>query len=73
MLLVGAGAEEFALEEGLALVPNVYFQTEERRRQLESERRGSGRLGAGTRLRAPSAPWPLDRQGNLAAATSTEA
>src|SRR5579872_3669543 len=70
VLLVGAGAEEFALEEGLALVPNLYFRTVERQRQLESEQRGqavseldpaSGTVGA----------VAFDQQGNLAAATST--
>ena len=40
VLLVGAGAEEFALEEGLALVANHYFRTPERLEQLESEQRG---------------------------------
>jgi beta-aspartyl-peptidase (threonine type) len=70
VLLVGAGAEEFALEEGLALVPNAYFRTEERRRQLESEQSGQsvsdlipshGTVGA----------VAIDEQGDLAAATST--
>ncbi|HEY2035995.1 MAG TPA: isoaspartyl peptidase/L-asparaginase, partial [Steroidobacteraceae bacterium] len=71
VLLVGAGAEELALEEGLALVPNTYFRTEERRAQLESERSGrpvsdlfpssQGTVGAVAR----------DAAGDLAAATST--
>jgi beta-aspartyl-peptidase (threonine type) len=70
VLLVGAGAEEFALEEGVPLVPNEYFQTPERRRQLENVRRGQpasemivsqGTVGA----------VALDVHGNLAAATST--
>jgi beta-aspartyl-peptidase (threonine type) len=70
VLLVGPGAEEFALEEGLGLVPNEYFQTEERRQQLEKARLGQnssevfaaqGTVGA----------VALDRNGNLAAATST--
>ena len=72
VLLVGAGAEEFALEEGLTLVPNLYFRTAERREQLEFEQRGervsdlvppsgSGTVGAVAR----------DRHGDLAAATST--
>jgi beta-aspartyl-peptidase (threonine type) len=70
VLLVGPGAEEFALEEGLALVPNTYFRTEDRQRQLESEQRGrtvsdllpsQGTVGA----------VAIDREGNLAAATST--
>src|SRR5580704_1888743 len=37
VLLVGAGAEEFALEESFALVPNRYFRTAERQEQLQSE------------------------------------
>ena len=71
VLLVGEGAEEFALEEGLILVPNTYFRTPERQQQLEQEQRGQhvsdlvpgtqGTVGAVAR----------DRQGNLAAATST--
>jgi L-asparaginase / beta-aspartyl-peptidase len=72
VLLVGAGAEEFALEEHLSLVPNQYFRTAERLEQLESEQRGErvsdlvppsprGTVGAVAR----------DASGNLAAATST--
>jgi L-asparaginase / beta-aspartyl-peptidase len=71
VLLVGGGAEEFALEEGFELVPNHYFRTIERQRQLESEQRGEpvsdlvppghGTVGAVAR----------DAAGNLAAATST--
>ena len=71
VLLVGGGAEEFALEEGFALVPNLYFRTPERLSQLEHEQRGErvsdlvppphGTVGAVAR----------DRAGNLAAATST--
>jgi len=72
VLLVGAGAEEFALEEGMSLVPNRYFRTAERLEQLESEQRGErvsdlippssqGTVGAVAR----------DGAGNLAAATST--
>jgi beta-aspartyl-peptidase (threonine type) len=72
VLLVGAGAEEFALEEKFVLVPNHYFRTAERVEQLEAEQRGErvsdlvppppqGTVGAVAR----------DSQGNLAAATST--
>ncbi len=71
VLLVGGGAEEFALEEGFGLVPNLYFRTPERLSQLEHEQRGEhvsdlvppthGTVGAVAR----------DRDGNLAAATST--
>lgn len=70
VLLVGGGAEEFALEEKVALVPNSYFRTTEREQQLELAQRGErvsdlmpghGTVGAVAR----------DRHGNLAAATST--
>jgi beta-aspartyl-peptidase (threonine type) len=74
VLLSGEGAEEFALEQGVTLVPGSYFYTERRWKQLEeaqkSERTASvpeedigyfGTVGAVAR----------DRQGNLAAATST--
>ena len=72
VLLVSGGAEEFALEEGFGLVPNLYFRTPERISQLEHEQRGErvsdlvppptrGTVGAVAR----------DRDGNLAAATST--
>lgn len=40
VLLVSTGAEEFALEEGIPLVANLYFRTDERRFQLASEQQG---------------------------------
>ncbi len=70
VMLVGSGAEELALEQGLTLVPNSYFRTEHRRRQLERAIReqeakkltsATGTVGA----------VAVDREGNLAAATST--
>ncbi len=71
VLLVGDGAEEFALEQGVILVPRGYFRTRARSAELEEARRaeeahgtpapGSGTVGA----------VALDRAGNLAAATST--
>jgi L-asparaginase / beta-aspartyl-peptidase len=72
VLLVGSGAEEFALEESFALVPNHYFRTAERVEQLEFEQRGE-------RVSDLVPPSPqgtvgavaLDADGNLAAATST--
>jgi L-asparaginase / beta-aspartyl-peptidase len=72
VLLVGAGAEEFALEESFVLVPNHYFRTAERLEQLESEQRGE-RVSD---LVPPAAQGTvgavaLDANGNLAAATST--
>ena len=71
VLLVGTGAEEFALEEGLALVPNVYFRTEERRAQLESERSGRPVSDLFPASQGTVGAVALDAAGDLAAATST--
>jgi beta-aspartyl-peptidase (threonine type) len=73
VLLAGEGAEEFALEQGMPLVPGSYFFTERRWQQLEDAQKAGrtasldedigyfGTVGAVAR----------DRGGNLAAATST--
>jgi beta-aspartyl-peptidase (threonine type) len=73
VMLAGAGAEEFALQQGFTLVPNTYFRTETRKRQLEKEqaeeagkKKGGAFDGHGT-----VGAVALDRNGNLAAATST--
>ena len=71
VLLVGAGAEEFAMEEGIALVPNVYFRTEERRAQLESERGGRPVSDLVPPSQGTVGAVALDAAGDLAAATST--
>src|SRR5690606_30153862 len=78
VLLSGEGAEEFALLQGLELVPNEWFHVEARRQSLENtqrrEREQRGDAGA-----APEA-WQLmgtvgavarDQAGHLAAGTST--
>jgi beta-aspartyl-peptidase (threonine type) len=72
VMLVGAGAEEFAKLSGVEMVPNEYFVTPVRKTQLERLLRGAvstkendlaafGTVGA----------VALDSSGNLAAATST--
>jgi len=65
VLLSGEGADAFAKEQGLDIVPNVYFQTEERFKSLmkakEKEAMKHGTVGC----------VALDKQGNLAAGTST--
>ena len=71
VLLVGAGAEEFAMEEGIALVPNDYFRTEERRAQLESERGGRPVSDLVPPSQGTVGAVALDAAGDLAAATST--
>jgi beta-aspartyl-peptidase (threonine type) len=63
VLLGGPGAEAFAAEQGLALVPNEHFHTEHRRKQLREQQADEkhGTVGA----------VALDRHGHLAAGTST--
>src|SRR5450755_3320621 len=71
VLLVGVGAEEFALEEGFSLVPNLYLRTDERRRQLAQEQEG---VSVSDLMPAPQGTVgavALDGKGDLAAATST--
>ena len=70
VMLSGAGAEEFALEQGLPPVPNSHFATE--RRRLELERVLQGKRPAGREsLMGTVGAVALDAQGHLAAATST--
>ena len=90
VLLVGAGAEQFARELGLELVSNGIFKTERRVRELERARRlekEAGGAGLVQSMQERMVPEPgdsdtpqklgtvgcvaLDREGNLAAGTST--
>jgi beta-aspartyl-peptidase (threonine type) len=71
VLLAGEGAEEFALEQGMELVPQNYFFTERRWQQLEKARTGDRYSAAEIGYYGTVGAVALDRQGNLAAATST--
>jgi L-asparaginase / beta-aspartyl-peptidase len=72
VMLSGAGAEEFALSRGLALVPRSYFHTPERWRQLERIRSGDAELSALTISHVGTVgAVARDGDGHLAAATST--
>jgi len=74
VLLVSVGAEEFALEEGIPLVPNTYFRTDDRKQQLASEQRGqrvSDLMPMSAGSQGTVGAVALDQHGNLAAATST--
>jgi beta-aspartyl-peptidase (threonine type) len=73
VMLAGQGAEEFALQQGLTLVPNSYFRTEARKRQLEKAQREekSGRESDTSGAKGTVGAVALDRNGNLAAGTST--
>jgi beta-aspartyl-peptidase (threonine type) len=73
VLLSGEGAEEFALEQGVALVPGSYFYTERRWKQLEEAQRSDKLASADEDIGFFSTVGAVarDRDGNLAAATST--
>lgn len=77
VMLIGAGAEAFALEQGFTLVDPAYFRTERRWQELQRalEREGSA-APRGARDTVPSyfgtvGAVARDRAGRLAAATST--
>lgn len=82
VMLAGSGADRFAHEVGLEIVPNAYFHTEHRREQLEralgpqaraegSEGDSSEGLAEGETRHGTVGAVALDREGHLAAATST--
>jgi len=73
VLLSGEGAEEFALEQGMALVPGSYFYTERRWKQLEEAQKSDRVASTGEDIGYFGTVGAVarDRNGNLAAATST--
>jgi beta-aspartyl-peptidase (threonine type) len=71
VLLVGDGAEEFALEENFALVPNLQLRTDERQRQLTREQQGTSVSDLMPEASGTVGAVALDARGDLAAATST--
>jgi beta-aspartyl-peptidase (threonine type) len=81
VLMIGAGAEAFAAEHGLEIVDPAYFHTQARWDQLQKARSEERILldhDAGPALAQPKdekrgtvGAVALDRQGNLAAGTST--
>lgn len=79
VLLSGEGADEFARDAGVDVVPNEYFITPARRKMLEDELAKRARR-AQVDIEAPAPPPSrmgtvgavvLDQHGHLAAATST--
>src|ERR1700737_1417348 len=76
VMLVGAGAEEFAKSQGVKLVPPYYFWTERRWKahELEKAKEDSGKKGAASGSEkhfGTVGAVALDKAGNLAAGTST--
>ena len=72
VLLMGEGAETFALERGYELIDNSYFQTERRRLQLlRAQETSIGTALSEDSLLGTVGAVAIDRDGNIAAATST--
>jgi L-asparaginase / beta-aspartyl-peptidase len=76
VLLVGEGAEQFAQERGVKWVPESYFITARRRKELQraidaEKTLKSPRADAGSYPQGTVGAVALDTRGNLAAATST--
>ena len=76
VMMVGAGAEEFAKSQGMEFVAPHYFWTERRWKAYEDARRAAdtarkGALPAGENKFGTVGAIALDKAGNLAAATST--
>ena len=74
VMLMGAGAEQFARDQGIAFEEDDYFYTERRWQQLQKAKNARDQV----LLSETPANWystvgavALDREGNLAAATST--
>lgn len=73
VMLYGSGAEAFAQKVGLTFEEEIYFYTQHRWKQLEQIRGSAGMEldhGSSKKMGTVGAV-ALDRQGNLAAATST--
>ncbi|MEM9557734.1 MAG: isoaspartyl peptidase/L-asparaginase [Acidobacteriota bacterium] len=73
VFLVGEGAEVFAAEVGLETVEPSWFHTDRRWQQLEAARERAAQRADGSDAKDTSTVGAvaLDRDGNLAAATST--
>ncbi len=79
VMMVGQGAEAFAKEQGITLVDPAYFRTEKRWRGLQNALRAEAQAQASKMpLELPAKAYfgtvgalALDKQGHLAAGTST--
>lgn len=84
VMMIGAGAEKFAQQQGLEMVPNTYFYTEDRwqgllrAKRADSIKAATEKKSSGSRQQenrdekyGTVGAVALDSYGNLAAATST--
>jgi L-asparaginase / beta-aspartyl-peptidase len=69
VMFAGSGADAFAESQGLDMVDNTYFDTERRRKSLESVLEKRARTAA--ERHGTVGAVAMDSQGNLAAATTT--
>ena len=70
VFLAGPGAEAFARDQGAEFAPDAWFHTEGRREQWEQLRR-SNQAASGPLVIGTVGAVALDKNGNLAAGTST--
>ncbi len=71
VMLIGAGADRFSVEQGLEQVDPSWFRTEERWQQLLDWRKRQSAALDRTHLFGTVGAVAIDADGNLAAATST--
>jgi beta-aspartyl-peptidase (threonine type) len=72
VMMIGDGAEQFAVEQGFELVEREYFQTEHRKQQLlERQARDAALETQDESWYSTVGAVVLDNRGNLAAGTST--
>lgn len=71
VMLIGNGAEQFAREQGLEFVPNTYFRTPYRERELQRALESASDAHRAGTITGTVGAVAIDRVGNLAAATST--
>jgi len=72
VMLIGAGAEEFAMEQGFEKVPNDYFKTERRQEQLQRlKQKDQVSLSEADDKFGTVGAVALDLNGVIAAGTST--
>ena len=71
VLLVGEGAENFALESGLEIVDSDYFFHEERLKKVQDSKLEITKLDQDSDKIGTVGAVAIDKKGNIAAATST--
>lgn len=75
VMMIGEGAEKFAREQGVRMMPESYFRTAARWKQYLDRKKADEQRNKSAALRGPGfgtvGAVALDKSGNLAAGTST--